>query len=1199
MITPKPPANESQRIQALRDYQILDTAAEKEFDELVQLAAQICEVPISLVSLIDTDRQWFKAKVGLEADETHRDLAFCAHAIHSDDMLVVEDATDDERFSGNPLVKTDPKIRFYAGKPLINPEGYRLGTLCAIDLVPRKLTKEQQFALEILSKQVVKLLEIRLKNIRHKETIKQLQKTSNELQSFLDDSSDLIQSVDDSGNYLYVNQAWCNALGYSREEALQLNIFDVIHPSLHAHCQQQFSQLISHTQESMIIDVIFKSKNGEDIVVEGNVNALMKENRKILTRGIFRDVTAKKLSEKELKRTRELLEQTNRVALVGGWEVDLLNQQVYWTEMTRRIHEVDDTFVPELEKGIAFYKEGYSRDTISRVFSEAVEQGKSYDVELQIVTHSGKVKWVRAMGIPEFVEGKCTRVYGTFQDIDQQKEDEAHLRLLESVVTNIKDAIVITEAEPFDQPGPKIIYVNEAFSRMTGYSREELIGQNPRMLQGEETDRQELDKVRKALENWQPFEADLINYKKNGEKFWVNMSVVPLANKEGWFTHWIAIERDISLQKDSEQKLIAAKAQAETASLAKSEFLANMSHEIRTPLNSVIGFTDLLVKTPLDDSQRNYMQSVHHSANVLLELINDILDFSKIEAGKLELAEEKTDLWELVNQVTEVIKHKVDTEKIELLAHVDPRLPRYAYLDPTRIRQILINLLGNATKFTESGEIELSVMFKSTPDKSGQAEVMFSVRDTGIGIRPEKQKEIFKAFSQEDGSTTRKFGGTGLGLTISNQLLKLMGDQLGLESEPGKGSRFFFTLSLECEEGDPRQEEKMDTFKKVLVVDDHPRNLEIIRQMLAIRQIDCATASNGIEALEYIKNEPGFDLMIVDYHMPYLNGVQVVEQVRKNLRYNSLPIMLLHSSEEDAMINKACQEFNIQKSISKPITTHKLFGTMASLQAPAREWQPEDIEETSDEKVTILVADDNHMNRMVAQAMITKILPEAQIFFAEDGLQAVDSYQQYQPDIILMDVQMPGMSGYEASQKIRELNNSDDTIIVAFTAGTVKGERERCLEAGMNDYISKPIVLEKLREVLQKWMNQRPVSESETVTTPLPEDRKRFDRGTFEQYYEKNTHLMELIMTEFIKQLDEFEEAIKVQQQDVDIETLKKVSHKLRGSASATHMQKLINLTLQIEDDATDPRELDKLLEELMAEIREAQSISRDFVTSV
>ena len=1199
MIVPKSPANEAQRIQALRDYQILDTPAEKEFDELVQLAAQICEVPISLVSLIDTDRQWFKAKIGLDAEETHRDLAFCAHAIHSDDMLVVEDATQDERFSGNPLVKTDPKIRFYAGKPLVDQRGYRLGTLCAIDIRPRKLTPEQRFALETLSRQVNKLLELRLENIEHAHTISKLSSTSNKLRSFLDDSSDLIQSVDEKGRFSYVNPAWCQALGYSYEEARQLNVFDVIHPSMRNHCREKLALLVSGKKDSMIVDVIFRSKTGEDIVLEGNVSATRGGSGKLLTRGIFRNVTAKRHSEKELKRTRELLEQTNRVALVGGWEVDLVDQQVYWTEMTRHIHEVEDDFVPELEKDIAFYKEGYSRDMISQVFSEAVEQGKSYDVELQIVTARGKVKWVRVMGIPEFEEGKCIRVYGTFQDIDQQKENEAHLRLLESVVTNIKDAIVITEAEPFNEPGPRIIYVNEAFSQMTGYSREELIGQNPRMLQGDDTDREELDKVRKALENWEPFEADLINYKKDGEKYWVNMSVVPLANNDGWFTHWIAVERDISQQKDNEQKLIAAKAQAETASMAKSEFLANMSHEIRTPLNSVIGFTDLLIKTPLDDSQRNYMQSVHHSANVLLDLINDILDFSKIEAGKLELSEEKTDLWELVSQVTEIIKHKVDTEKIELLAHVDPRIPRYACLDPVRIRQILINLLGNATKFTESGEIELSVMLKSNPDKSGRTEVMFSVRDTGIGIRPEKQKEIFKAFSQEDGSTTRKFGGTGLGLTISNQLLKLMGDQLSLESEPGKGSRFFFTLSLECEECDSWQEETLNTFEKVLVVDDHPRNLEIIRQMLAIRQIECSTASNGIEALEHIKNEPRFDLMIVDYHMPYLNGVQVVEQVRKNFKNKRLPIMLLHSSEEDAIINKACQELDIQKSMSKPITTHKLFEAMASLRAPAREQQAEDIGATSDEQVTVLVADDNHMNRMVAQAMITKILPRARLFFAEDGPQAVEKYRQHTPNIILMDVQMPGMSGYEASQKIREISDSEETVIIAFTAGTVKGERERCLQAGMNDYISKPIVLEGLREVLQKWM-KKPTTAMPTKATPSPpEDYKRFNRSTFEQYYEKNTQLMELIMTEFLKQLGEFEGAITEQLQDVDVEKLKKVSHKLRGSASATHMQKLVELTLKIEDDDTDARELDKLLEELIQEIREAQNISRDFVASV
>lgn len=1070
MIIPEIPFNESKRLKALKDYRILDTSAEKEFDELVQLAAQVCKVPISLISLIDSDRQWFKAKVGLEVNETPRDLAFCAHAIHSDDMLIIKDAQEDERFSGNPLVKLDPKIRFYAGKPLVNPDGYRLGTLCTIDVEPREFSQEQQFALETLAKQVVKLLDLRLQNIEHKQAIAKLEKTSNELQSFLDGSSDLIQSVDENGQYVYVNQAWCQAMGYTPQEAGNLNMFDVIHPELHEHCKARFAELIGKP-DSVIIDVIFRSKTGKNIELEGNVSALKKEDGQILTRGIFRDVTVRNNAEKELKRTRLFLEQTSQISRVGGWEVDLINQQVYWTKLTRDIHEVGDDYVPELEKGIAFYKEGYSRDKITQLFNEAAQLGTSFDVELQVVTAKGKLMWVRAMGIPEFNNGKCVRLYGTFQDIDKQKKDEAHLRLLESVVTNIKDAIVITEAEPYDEPGPKILYVNEAFCSMTGYCQEELIGKNPRLLQGPETDREELDKIRQALQNWEPFKAEVINYRKNGEKFWVNMSVVPLANNDGWFTHWIAVERDVTEQKENEQKLIDAKSQAESANIAKSEFLANMSHEIRTPLNSVIGFTDLLVKTPLDDNQRSYMQSVHQSANVLLELINDILDFSKIEAGKLELSEEKTDIWEMVGQVTEIVKHKVNAKKVELVASVDPRLPRYAYLDPVRIRQILINLLSNAAKFTQSGAIELSVILKNELSQLDKAEVEFSVSDTGIGIRLDKQKEIFNAFSQEDGSTTRKYGGTGLGLTISNQLLKLMSAQLSLESQLNEGSRFFFTVNLQCEQGDVQQDFALGNFKKVLVVDDNPRNLEIIKQMLASEQIQCETVTNGIEALEKIKNEPALDLVIVDFDTPYLNGIQVIEQIRNNLKCTSLPILLLHSSEENAITHKACSEFNIIKVLNKPITAYTLFGAMTKIQAlPVIRREKQDKESASHEQVTILVTDDNSVNLKVAEAMVSKILPQAKILFAKNGQQAVDVYQQHIPDIILMDVQMPDMSGYEASQKIRETDRSEHTVIIAFTAGTLKGERERCLEAGMNDYLSKPIVLSKMEEMLQKWM---------------------------------------------------------------------------------------------------------------------------------
>ncbi len=923
---------------------------------------------------------------------------------------------------------------------------------------------------------------------------------------------------------------------------------------------------------------------------------LVKQNRQIKASLKEQEKLNEELlaSETELYRTREFLEQTNQVALVGGWEVDLINDKIYWTEMTRKIHEVDDDYVPILEEAIAFFKEGYSRDKITEVFNQAITGGESYDVELQIVTANGNTKWVRALGIPEFWDGKCTRVYGTIQDISQQKASEANLRLMESVVNNVKDSIVVTEAEPINQPGPRIVFANPAFCKMTGYSKEEIIGKNPRILQGSETSREQLDQIRKSLEQWQPFEAELVNYKKNGDKFWNNISVVPLADKDGWFTHWIAIERDVTEQKENEQNLIAAKAQAESASQAKSEFLANMSHEIRTPLNGVIGFSDLLMKTDMDLHQEQYMQAINTSANALLDLINDILDFSKIEAGKLELSFEKTDLWQLLEQVADIVKFKVGEKNIELLLNMDKALPRFAYVDPVRLRQILINLMSNAVKFTDSGEIELSVQCEGSPDEQGQQTLTFFVRDTGIGIAPDRQEAIFSAFSQEDSSTTRKYGGTGLGLSISNQLLNMMESKLELESTPGMGSKFSFTITLQAESGKAEELQELP-IKRVLVVDDHSKNCQIIREILAFSDITTDTAQHGIEALKKLQSSQ-YDLLIIDYYMPYMDGLEVIYQIRHELQISSqeLPIILLHSSAEDAQVNQGRKELDIQRVLSKPITINQLNQALKQIHATApdqKENASENIRATlATRKLQILLVDDNPMNRKLAITMLNKILPMAEIREAADGQEAVDAFQEQSPDIVLMDVQMPQMSGYEASEKIRQLPEGKEAKIIALTAGTVKGEKARCLAAGMDDYLSKPIVLNTLEEKLFNHLGK--------IAEDKPMIKQDDHSGHFDleqckaKLYTDDLHTLEEYARILFQQLDEdMPELIQACIQE-DIVTLRKLAHKHKSSTASMSMQILADLfrTLESQENFS-AGEVEDLVQQITQEAAHVKAI--------
>ena len=1049
-----------------------------------------------------------------------------------------------------------------------------------------------------------------------KQSEQAIRESETNFHSFFETIDDMIFIANQNGEIFFTNSSVFRKLGYSTEDLQQMHVLDVHPKAKRDEAQMIFGDMFAGKRECCPLPLV--KKDGSFLPVETRVWFGMWDGKECIF-GISKDLSKE---QESLQKFNKIFD--NNPALMA---ISSIPERVFT--------EVNQAFIS---------KTGYSKEEIigktsgdlglffqqdiqNEIADKLSKTGLIYNSELKVRTKTGNI--LDGLFSGEIIESQGKKYFLTVMvDISENKKLEEEIKLQNSfynIVSTISGNLIQSNSENLDA---EINHSLELLGIFNLVDRSYIFELDIAKDELNNTFEWCADGIIPEIDNLQGIPFSFIplwkeTFLKNEHIYIQSVGDLPekrhyekeileqqgiqslvtvpmfygtsligfigfdsVNDKKEWNQQVIILLKiyasvlgGVIYKKQTEALLLKARKEADTANESKSEFLANMSHEIRTPLNGVIGFADLLQKTSLNRIQRQYAENVNTSGHALLGIINDILDFSKIEAGKMEFDFIKTDIIELVEHASDIIKYHASKKGLELLLNMQPDMPRFAVLDSIRLKQILVNLLSNAVKFTECGEVELKVTFVKEDAISGK--FSFSVRDTGIGINDDQQKKLFKSFAQADSSTSRKFGGTGLGLSISNMLAEKMGSKIELISEPGKGSDFFFTIETEYEVGEKIHTVSLAEIKRVLVIDDNDNNRMILEHTFNSWGIECVGINNGLSAIKILEKSRPFDVIIVDYHMPYQNGINTIRMIREqlNLTAEKQHVILLHSSSDDIEIYDECKKLGVRYNLIKPVKSQELLHYLENINnKPTLEEKENEnvanevtIELVNDSSPLIMVAEDVPLNMLLVTTIITQMLPNVKIVEAKNGKEAFDIAMSKKPDLILMDVQMPEMSGIEATVEIRkyETKKACRVPIIALTAGAVKGEKEKCLSAGMDDFLTKPIEQNALRKILKKYL----ASFAQQINNSLEKNSQNstyihFDKTLLMENINQNhtvfKELLELIPVQFSHDITSLGKAID----EKNVERIRKSAHSIKGASLGMCFYRMADLAIEIEVSA-------------------------------